>query len=331
MEEPNVADMNGFFGRGYSADDLQRFAELNNGGAMMSMISTDGMHTSTVIGGQTLDEIISQNNKELRRRQSVQQFNTAPSNPESDSRRASMLEFGSGDGGELADFQFDPSTGHDNMAMGRNGHASSAHGNNDRRRQQSMSELALDTRFTNLGGGYGALPSESSYESPMHASNSMNLDVAGTYSASSLPMAMDFSTGPLHQVDNGDLASMDIYAQHNYQQGLTPTSIHPSFPRMMHGPPEDPGGGNSGMQELLGESDERDQVPSGPMPAQSQTRHSLNGPRGVPIKDDSPTFQRNSLPDLNDSTDDSSANPTGPVVVKEDNALVATPGWFPQS
>ncbi|KAI9725087.1 MAG: hypothetical protein M1812_000363 [Candelaria pacifica] len=314
--------MNGFFGRQYSADELERFAELNNGGAMMSMVSNDGMHTSTMIGGQTLDEIINQNNKELRRRQSVQQFNTAPSHRESDSRRASMLEFGSGDGGELAGFQFDPSTGNDGMAMGRNGTAPSGQGSNNRGRRQSPGELALNTRFTNLGGGYGAIQPDSSYESPLHASNSLDLDVAGTYSASSLPMAMDFSTGQLHQV-SGDLASMDMYTHHNYQQGLTPTSIHPSFPRMMHGPSEDPGGGNNGMQDLLDESDRRDQVSSGPMPAQPQNRQNNNASHGGPIKDDSPTVQRNGLSDFNGPTNGSPVDHSGSLD-KADNMLVAT-------
>ncbi|KAI9773950.1 MAG: blue light receptor [Candelina submexicana] len=321
--------MNGFFGRQYSADDLRRFAELNSGGAMMSMISTDGMHTSTMIGGQTLDEIINQNNKELRRRQSAQQFNTGPPDQESDNRRASMLEFGSGDGGELATFQFDPSPGQDNMAMGRNGNTSSGHGRSGRGKRPSTGELALNTRFTNISGSYGAMPPDSSYETPMDASNSLNLDVAGTYSASSLPIALDFSNSPLQQVASGDLASMEIYTHNEYQQGLPPTAMHPSFPGMMHGPPEDPGGGNTGMQGLLGDSDTRDQVSSGPISAQSQNRQNINGRHGVPIKDNSPTLQRDSLSEYSRATDDPLVNQNGPVLAKEDKTIVATPDETP--
>jgi hypothetical protein len=57
--------------------------------------SEDGMNMTGMMGGDTLDDIIMQNNKELQRRQSYSD------------RRSSMLEFGSTDG-NLDGFQFAP-------------------------------------------------------------------------------------------------------------------------------------------------------------------------------------------------------------------------------
>jgi PAS domain-containing protein len=66
--------------------------------------NADTMDMSRMMGGDSLDDIIMQNNKELQRRQSQPQ--STYSNQEID-RRASMVEFG-GNNGNLNGFQFGP-------------------------------------------------------------------------------------------------------------------------------------------------------------------------------------------------------------------------------
>jgi hypothetical protein len=54
-----------------------------------------------MVGAQTLDEIISQNNKEIQRRRSHQQLYDPGRPLEEDLRRTSMMEFGQGGHSDL--------------------------------------------------------------------------------------------------------------------------------------------------------------------------------------------------------------------------------------
>jgi len=113
--------MNQFFGTQYSQEDLQRqVAQRRNRngtrGVGVSMPQPpqppqpgdDGaMDTTGMMGGDTLDDIIMQNNEEIQRRRKLQ-----------GDRRSSMMEFGSTDN-NLHGFQFAPTSGAGNPNLRR--------------------------------------------------------------------------------------------------------------------------------------------------------------------------------------------------------------------
>ncbi|RDW77301.1 hypothetical protein BP6252_05354 [Coleophoma cylindrospora] len=112
--------MNQFFGTQYSQEDLQqRLAQRRsrNGTARAMSLTTgssgppgpqrndDTMDMNRMVGGDSLDDIIMQNNTELQRRQSYPR----PYGDEmstDDARNSSMMEFGSSSNNGLGGFQF---------------------------------------------------------------------------------------------------------------------------------------------------------------------------------------------------------------------------------
>lgn len=267
MDPTNVGNMNGYYGRQYSADDLQRVADMNNDG-MMGILGPTGMDPSGLMGGQTLDEIINQNNKELQRRRSYNQANpyaaTSSVGPEHDLRRASMLEFGSGVSNTLDGFQFDPNTGHPPPGMHRPGNLAQRRlDGQSLGRRDSAETLALNTHFQNLNSNYSPLPSSPFQQGLTHA-ESLGLDMAGNYMASSMLMGMDYSAGGLDPEDNGDVTPMTMFPPGGFAQDVTSSPLQQTISDSMRGGPEhDPGGGN-----INGRGDHEEKIPNMQMPEQ---------------------------------------------------------------
>lgn len=262
MNQANVGNMNGIYGRTYSVDDLQRLTDIGNRDTMMGMMASDGMDAASMIGGQTLDEIISQNNKEIQRRRSYQQAQSYRSNgpgPEADPRRSSMMEFGPGPPNDLDSFQFEPSAAHASSPLVRGGSIAQRRLDSQRqRRRESAENIVMSTQFQSLGQTYPSIPQSSPYQQPLNPSRSLNLDVAGAYLPSNLPMDMDFATGNLQQDPGSDATSMNMFSQGSFQPNLTSSPIHQNFSNSLPGPGQDPDGGNTGGRE---EQDMMDKLP----------------------------------------------------------------------
>jgi PAS domain S-box-containing protein len=210
--------MNNFFGTQLSQEDLQRRVaqrrslsrsistpqtqqqrqqqQSRHQSPMQSPVSTMSMGTM-MGGGDTLDDIIMQNNNEMQRRQSYSQ----PYSPEND-RRASMLEFGASDAG-LNGFQFGdptPTTEHPHSHL----------------RRQSTGELDMDMGFGNMGSGMDMQMGQIGYSNGMQP-NMMPMDTGNGYS-SELPANM--VSGMMGYVPMG----MDGMSQ-GMSQGSTPMSM----------------------------------------------------------------------------------------------------------
>lgn len=246
MDPTNVGNMNGYYSRQYSADDLQRVAEMNNDG-MMGILGPNGMDPSGLMGGQTLDEIINQNNKELQRRRSYNQMHAYVATSmaqEHDLRRASMLEFGSGMNNTLDGFQFDPTTSHPPAVMHRPGNLAQRRlESQSLGRRDSAETLALNTHFQSLSSNYSPIASSSFQQSLAHA-DSHGLDLTGNYMTNSMLMGLDYSTGGLDPDDNGDVTPMTMFPQGSFAQDVTSSPLQQTISDPMRGPEHDPGGGN---------------------------------------------------------------------------------------
>lgn len=240
--------MNGYYEREYSADDLQRLADMNNDDTMAGVIGSNAMDNPGMIGGQTLDEIINQNNKELNRRRSFhnsQSYGSNRSLQEQDPRRSSMLEFGSGDTNDLEGFQFDSAPVPSSNGMQRHGNLAQRRLDSQRvRRQLSHEELALHTSFPNMAPTYSPIPSSSPYQN-LDSSDSLGYDMSNNYMANNMMMGMNYSASGLDNGNNGDMTPSNAFNHNNFATGLTSSPMQQNMSNSMSGQMHDPGGGRA--------------------------------------------------------------------------------------
>lgn len=267
MDQTNVGNMNGYYERQYSTDDLQRLADMTNHDSMMGISSSNGIDMSGMMSEQTLDEIINQNNKDLQRRRSFHHSNSFGSVSRSlqdhDSRRSSMLEFGSANNNDLEGFQFDPTPPpmSANNGMHRpNGNIAQRRFDNHRARRQSSNEdLVLDTSFPSMAPPYAPLSSSSPYGHNLNSSDSMGFDLSSNYMANNMLMGMDYSTSAMSNGTNGNITPRNGFGHHNFSTGLDTSPMHHGMENSIPGQMDDPGGGNTGA---LGAQDMMEKLPN---------------------------------------------------------------------
>lgn len=329
MNQANVGNMNGIYGKTYSADDLQRLTDINNRDTMMGLMTSDAMDAAGMIGGQTLDEIISQNNKEIQRRRSYQQSQSYRSNgpgPEADPRRSSMMEFGPGSPNDLDNFQFEPSPAHVGSPLVRGGGIAQRRLDTQRqRRRESAENIVMNTHFQNLGQTYPPIPQSSPYQQPLNPSRSLNLDVAGTYLPSNLSMGMDFDTGNLRQDPGSDVTPMNMFSQASFQPNLTSSPIHQTFSNPLPAPGQDPGGGNTGGHE---EQDMIDKLPDMQMSDRVQNMQTSLAHPPMTISTSNPAGQVHAMPDYDISSEPQERGGL-PVVIETSRMTFSTGDALP--
>lgn len=259
MNRSNYGNLNGYCQTPYAAEDMQTTTDFSNHDAMMGMMMGNGMSidNSGMMGGQTLDDIIDMDDKETQRRRSFHQSqHYGASRGSLDPRRSSMMEFGSGNTGDLAGFQFDPSPGSAASVTHRPGHLGQRRmDNQNTRRQDSNGDLALNSHFQSLGPGYSPMVSSSPYHPSLQHSNSLPLDMSGDYMSNNILMGMDYSAGGLNHENNGDVTPMNMYPPAAFATHLQTSPTHQNMSNPMKGPGEDPGGGLDGKHGDQGMKD----------------------------------------------------------------------------
>lgn len=261
--------MNGYYERQYSADDLQMMADMNTHDGMMAMLGPTGMDGSGIVGGQTLDEIISQNNEIQRRRSynQMQSYGSSQASQEQDPRRASMLEFGSGSSSDLDGFQFDPTPNHPS-SMHRSGNIAQQRINGQSAgRRQSAENLALNTHFQSLTSSYSPIAASSPFRQSLNPSENIGLDISGSFMPNNMLMGMDYTAGGLDHENNGDVTPMTMFAQSNFAPNVTSSPLQQNISNSMRGSGQDPGGGHLNG---LGEQEEIEKLPNMQMSDQMQ-------------------------------------------------------------
>jgi PAS domain-containing protein len=166
--------MNQFFRTQYSQEDLQQqLAERRRQNApsrtaSMSMMASpvqqqtdDTMDITGTMGGETLDDIIMQNNRELQRRQSLPQGYA----PHDIDRRSSMMEFGSSNA-NLNGFQFGPTT---------------TNAGDQLLRRQSTGELEMGGGYPDMASGMHLQNQQMGFSSSMQGSVPLTIDTSSGY------------------------------------------------------------------------------------------------------------------------------------------------------
>ncbi|KAF2176351.1 hypothetical protein K469DRAFT_607411 [Zopfia rhizophila CBS 207.26] len=178
---------------GFPSYPQRPFVPPDSGLNMMNMSGgQDGMNNFGVAEGQSLDDIVSQNEKAVRRRSMPMSYGAAPMQMDApDTRRLSMMNFGGPSNGNLDDFQFNMSAGAPMDGIMRNDTypQPSADAHNDRTRPN---DLAINTQFSNQNSPFPSMPAQgSTYASPLHTNVSLDMDMTSPYpNAMSMPLDM---------------------------------------------------------------------------------------------------------------------------------------------
>lgn len=221
------------------------------GGEDMMMMGQDGMG-GAMMGGQSLDDIVNQNAKAIRRQSMPQQFGGAPNNME-DLRRISMMEYGaSSPATNMGNFQFNASPAMNQAAM-MGGNRTPGHNQQQRphSRRQSHGNLAINTQFGNATPNFNAAMSANAvFQSPSHPQSGFDMNMDGAYIDPGMGMPMDYNIDQNLGSTGGDMAHMNLYNQPQFTPGMMnspmPRSGSQSTPQSAQLPPRD-SEGNGGM------------------------------------------------------------------------------------
>jgi PAS domain-containing protein len=223
----------------------------------------DGINPYDMSDGQSLDDIVFQNDK-ANRRQSVpvyarqqqqQQQHMQMGSP--DARRLSMLNFGGPNGGTMPDFQFDMS----NTSFPTSSAGMQSDG-------MAAADLGANPRFSAAKSPYTSMDaSGSAYASPIHPNASLDLDMNPYPSNMSMSVSMDSSLNNMMQSD------MALFPNNQFSQTMIASPINQ---------------GSDFVGPLPGP--QRDSLPPGnrfKSPSMSNTPETVSGNSGKPSRSNS--------------------------------------------
>ena len=223
---------NGYYGASYGPDNIRAGDQSGGAEAMMGIMGPDGMPSPALMGGQSLDDIVSQNSKQMRRRSVPYNFQTNNSaTVEPNPRRVSLMDFGdSTTGSPLDSFQFDPgATG--SMDGFMNSSTGVQSGNDAADRNGNAVPLALNTQYANQN--FGSMgPPGSAYASPMQPNTGMDMDVASPYLQSGLSMSMDAVDPIMSGMMGNETSAVPYYNSTQQQHFASPavgSPVHATF------------------------------------------------------------------------------------------------------
>lgn len=162
--------------------------------------------------GHTLDEMVSQNNKEQQRRRSMQPLYIQSQGTEL--TQATLVDY---PGNDTAGFQFDPAQSCGVLAENVTEIMGPLQRDVDVHKQRpSRGSLALDTHFSNLPLAYESMSSANSYHSSLGPGSSVGFDPSASYIAPAMGSRMDFSHTGLAHPSVGVPQPMNVYQNPDY-------------------------------------------------------------------------------------------------------------------
>jgi hypothetical protein len=263
----------GYYGQPYQSPDPRRPIDGYPQATGLPVTGNGSIVNGMTNGGQSLDEIIHQNNLEMMRRRTYQQPPFRQPSPENHVRRASMLEFGAPISDDLANFQFDPNSA-TSILPNPIGDIAAAQKSLDPRKVRSRENLSVNTRFSPLDSTYSPYPNTSSYSPALMSGVSMSLD--SQYMSQNMDLSMDY------EHPNGDLTPMNLHASTTQQPLFTDSPLTQNFSPTYPNPIQDPGGVDGGSDEQT----LRERVSHMNMP---DSRHPKSAHRDIPAPGPVPT------------------------------------------
>ncbi|KAK5172879.1 uncharacterized protein LTR77_003000 [Saxophila tyrrhenica] len=200
----------------------------SNGGDMM-MMGQESMGGG-MVGGQSLEDIVNQNAKAMRRQSRPQQYGGSSNNMDPNMRRVPMMDYNASSASPMGNYQFDPNAVmHQESMMGNVGTPAQqdAQAQNHSRRQ-SRDNLALNTTFADTAAGYPTMMNpHSAYQSPAHPQSGMDMGMASPYVDQGVNMQMDFNVeqNVAHSTPS-DVPQMNLFNQPRFSQTMATSPMH---------------------------------------------------------------------------------------------------------
>ena len=237
-----------YYGRHYSADDLQRLAQLNQqammNDSMVQNLMASGMDNDGIVGGRTLDELVNQNN-EQRRRSYHQQLGGMDFSPDVDAPRSSMMDFGTHRDDGLGNYQFGPSPIVTSPgSVPNNGGVPKARMDDHMadRRRESRRELGLDTQFNDMNPSFEAMVQSPAFQ---QAISPDQMDMNSANYMPDMNMGLDYSNM------SQDMGPMGMFPQSGFQVPLSSQLQQQAVRPMMDSSQQHGGDGNNGEERTL--------------------------------------------------------------------------------
>lgn len=267
----------------YNANNMH--PQDQSGDDPMMMMGQGGMGGGGMMVGQSLDEIVNQNAKAMRRQSMPRQYSTHPTDTDEDERQMATMDYTGGTpGGPMDGMMYNTNTAMDQSGM-MSGHATPAHPQrqHSNSRRHSRNDLALDTTFVDGSQNYRQMmPSNSAFSARARPQNPFGM-MEDSYMNSPMGIQMEFGMGPgLGNSTPSQAQQMQAYHQQQVNQAMmsspayqngsqTPMSARPAL--------QDPGGGSrrqysqnannpASAAPVLSRSNSL-QVPNMPTPSQS--------------------------------------------------------------
>ncbi|KAF2774060.1 hypothetical protein EJ03DRAFT_75051 [Teratosphaeria nubilosa] len=215
--------MNGYSSYGYGA---------NGHGIDPSYAAGDTMMMGTdPATGQSLEDIVSQNAKAIRRQSMPQGYGASPAQVDADMRRISMLDYsGTSPATSVNGFAYDPTGSMDQNGMMAG--ASPAQQMSQPRRGQEMRQsshgnLGVTSNYNGTPQSYTPMmPPNSAYASPAHPQNGMDLGINSPYADPNMGMSMDFSMDPNMSTALVNDMNMSMYSQPQFSSATVASPMH---------------------------------------------------------------------------------------------------------
>ena len=209
----DVATMNGYFGTTYSQEDLQRRRHSTrddlsqgNGNGHFQDTSIAGMpgqenngldmnNNSSMLGGESLDDILMQNNNVIQRQRNL----SRTFSEQMVDRRASAMEFGQNNS-NMNSFQF----------------GSPAMAPNPLLRRQSHGGTPIDTMYANMASGMGMGGQNVSFQ---QSPTNISMDTGAQYTGippNMIPNMMDYNNMTMDDLDVDQATMNNIFSPDNF-------------------------------------------------------------------------------------------------------------------
>ena len=227
--------MNGFYRRQYNGSGIRQRSLNNNDNEGVLMIDPQqgGMSTAGMAGSQSLDEIVSQNSKEMQGGSVSVPFSNNGQPLDTDMRRMAMMDFnGTSPVSPLDILQYDTTanTPVDNMMRPVTNLArqnSELHLN----RQAVPGHIALNTQLQdqNTQAFAGIGPSSSTFASPLAINSGIDSDMTSPYMTSTMPVTMDLSDSAMNAMMNADPTTMNYFPHPHFNPSMAAPQLRQNF------------------------------------------------------------------------------------------------------
>ncbi|EMD00120.1 hypothetical protein BAUCODRAFT_63884 [Baudoinia panamericana UAMH 10762] len=238
-----------------------------------------------MVGGQSLDDIVNQNAKAMRRQSMPQQYgaNMTQNHMDGDMRRISMMDYsGASPAAPMNNYGYDQN-GMDQSGMAAStspAHPSQGHPRRSQSRRESGTDLAVNTSFAGTAPNYNAMiHPHSAYASPAHhqqQQHGLDLGMSSPYIDTGMSMSMDYGVQSNQGAMGADAMDLNMYNQPQFNNSVMSSPMHQMAQQSTNSTPRaqnQEAGGGSNMRPQYGNRSTHSGSSTARNPSRSHSLH----------------------------------------------------------